>query len=116
MYGPIKRLIQSDGVEYAIQNASGGGGRDTPGYSSDGTLVGVLERRGMPRTVKGSDGTEMETDLEIRAIPDSTTTIREATASDGYATKLDHPNGQTYRVLTSHPEDSGVTVLSVVRD
>lgn len=116
MQGSVQRLIQKMGVEYTLENATGGGGRDTPDYSSDGTLVGVLERRGMPRTVRDSAGAEVEADLEIRAVPDDSTTIRGAGAADGYPSRLVHPDGPRYRVLDDFPEDSGVTVLAVVRD
>lgn len=116
MHGPIVRMIKKQGVEYTVRNADGGGGRDTPDYSDAGTVVGVLEQRGMPRTVTDSSGTDVESDLEIRGIPDDSVTIREAGSADGYPTKLVHPQGQTYRVLATLPEDSGVTVLTVVRD
>jgi len=116
MHGPIQRMIAKQGAEYTVQNATGGGGRDTPDYSDDGTVVGVLEQRGMPRTVTDSSGTDIESDLEIRSLPDDSVTIREAGSADGYPTNLVHPQGQTYRVLASFPEDSGVTVLTVVRD
>lgn len=116
MHGPAQRLIQSHGSEYQLRNASGGGGRDIPNYSDDGTLVGVLEQRGMPRTVSDSAGEDVEADLEIRAVTDDSTTLREAGSADGYPTKLVHPSGQTYRLLATFPEDSNVTVLTVVRD
>ncbi|WP_323190457.1 hypothetical protein [Halostella sp. PRR32] len=116
MHGPVARMIQSRGSEYQLQNASGGGGRDTPSYADDGTIVGVLESRGMPQTVTNSDGQEIETDLEIRAVPDDTTTLREAGSADGYPTLLEHPSGKTYRLLDTLPEDGGVTVLTVVED
>jgi hypothetical protein len=116
MKGPANRLIRSQGVEYTVRNADGGGGRDTPDYSDDGTVVGVLEQRGMPRTATDSSGTDVESDLEIRVIPDDSVLIREAGSADGYPTKLVHPQGQIYRVLATTPEDSGVTVLMVVRD
>ena len=116
MQGPVARLIQSQGHEYQLRNASGGGGRDTPTYSDDGTLVGVLEVRssGGSRTVTDSDGTEVETNLEIRAVPDDAATLRPAGSADGYPTKLQHPNGTEYRLLDTHLEDGGVTVLTVV--
>ena len=118
MQGPVARLIQSQGREYQLRNASGGGGRDTPTYSDDGTIVGVLERRGSggAQTVTDSDGTEVEADLEIRAVPDDGTTLRPAGAADGYPTKLQHPDGTEYRLLDKHPEDGGVTVLIVMED
>lgn len=118
MLGPIQRLIQAEGQEYQLRNATGGGGRDTPSYGDDGTLVGVLERRGMSgaRTATDSDGTEVETDLEIRAAPDGTTTLRPAGSADGYPTKLVHPNGTTYRLLDTHEEDGGVTVLTILTE
>jgi len=115
MHGPTQRLIQKQGVKYQVRNAGGGGGRDTPSYGDDGTLVGVLEQRGIPQTVTDSDGTEVESDLELRTLPDNVT-LREAGSADGYPTKLVHPSGQTYRLLATFPEDSGVTVLTVVRD
>jgi len=113
--GAVARLISSEGKEYTVRNASGGGGRDTPDYSDDGTLVGVMERRSRTaQTAKASSGEEIETNLEIRAV-DITPTIREAGESGGYPSRLAHPSGQTFEVVESHPEDSGVTVLSVVR-
>jgi hypothetical protein len=117
MHGPAARLIQSRGLEYTVRNASGGGGRDTPSYSEDGTLVAVLERRSRSgQTATDSDGTEVDVDLEFRAVPDESVTIREAGSADGYPTLLEHPNGRTYRVIAETPEDSGVTALSVVRN
>lgn len=115
MPGAIQRLVQKQGTEYSILNASDDGGdRTTPSYASDGTLVGVLEQRGMPTTVTLSSGEEVETNLELRAVVDDTTTLVEAGESD-YPTKLEHPSGQTYRVLARFPEDSGVTVLTLER-
>ena len=116
MHGPIARLIQSQGKEYQLQNASGGGGRDTPSYSAGGAIVGVLERRGRPQTATDSSGTEVETDLEIRAVPDDGTQLRPAGSNDGYPTLLEHPTGAEYRLLDVHEEDGGVTVLTVVED
>jgi hypothetical protein len=116
MHGPIARLIRSQGREYQLQNASGGGGRSTPSYSDDGTLVGVLERRGRPQTATDSSGTEVETDLEIRAAPDDETMLRPAGSADGHPTLLEHPTGAEYRLLDVHEEDGGVTVLTVVED
>lgn len=121
MNGPAERLIERMGKTYTIRNASGGaGGRDTPSYSDDGTLVGVLEQRGMPRTVTDSGGGDVEADLEIRAVIPSGTTIQPAGTADGYPTLLVHPSapdpgtGPTYRVVDHFPEDSGVDVLTVV--
>ena len=116
MLGAIARLIQSQGKEYQLQNASGGGGRDTPSYSDGGTIVGVLERRGRPQTATDSSGTEVETDLEIRAVPDDETMLRPAGSADGYPTLLEHPTGAEHRLLDVHEEDGGVTVLTVVED
>jgi hypothetical protein len=111
-------MIAKQGAEYTVQNATGDGGRDTPDYSDDGSIVGVLSQgsAGMPRTVTDSSGTDVESDLEIRSLPDDSVTIREAGSADGYPTKLVHPQGQIYRVLATTLEDSGVTVLTVVRD
>lgn len=116
MQGPAQRLIKKQGKDYTIRNATGGGDRDLPSYSDDGTLTAVLERRGRPRTVTDSAGTELEADLEIRAIVGSSTTIKTADDTDSYPTRLIHPNGTTYRVLQQHEEDGGVTVLPVVVD
>lgn len=117
MHGPVQRLIQSQGSAYNVMNATGGGGRDTPSYSFDVQLVGVLERRGRPRTVTDSSGTEIGADLEIRTVPVDGTTLREAGSADGYPTKLVGGRaGKTYRVLHKHVEDGGVTVLTVVED
>lgn len=116
MPGPVQRLIQSKGTEYQVRNADGSGGRSTPAYNSGNTLVAVLERRGMPQTATDSDGTEVETDLELRAVPGDGVTLRPAGSDDGYPTLLDHPSGKTYRLIDKHPEDSGVTALTVVED
>ena len=119
MLGPIARMIQSQGVEYTVRNATGvGGGRSTPDYAPDDTIVGVLERRTSAgaRTATDSDGTEVETDLEIRAVPDDDVDLIPAGSADGYPSLLDHPSGQTYRLLDTYPEDSGVTALTVVTE
>lgn len=116
MHGAARRMILAQGTEYTVRNATrGSGGRDVPNYSDAGTLTGVLEQRGMPRTVKNSGGTEVETDLEIRSVPDSPNALHEAGEEGHYPTHLVHPDGMTYRVLAIPPEDSGVTVLTVVR-
>jgi len=117
MKGATRQAIAAVGTEFTIRNASGGsGGRDTPSYSDDGTLVATLERRSRtPAIVTTSGGEEVESSLELRAVYNaSTTTIVEAGQAD-YPTKLVHPDGQTYRVLATHPEDSGVTVIAVER-
>ena len=117
MLGPLERHIQQRGSTYTVRNASGGtGGRDTPDYADDGELVGVLEQRRTPRRFTDSAGEDVESTLEIRAVPDETVTIDPVGTADGYPTILRHPNGIDYRVLDEHPEDSGVTVLSVVTD
>lgn len=133
MHGAVQRMIKSQGREYTIRNASGGGGRDTPSYSDDGTLRGVLEQRDRPTTVKDSSGEEIVSDLQIRAV-DVDATIRAAGHSDGYPTKLvvkvlqphygsgayaggSYSYGErVYRVLDEHVEDAGVQVLTVVKD
>jgi hypothetical protein len=115
MLGPIVRHIDRAGSDYQVRNASGGGGRDAPSYSDDGTIRAVLEQRNSPARTTDSSGTDIESDLEIRALTEGVT-IREAGSANGYPTKLIHPNGRTYQVLASHPEDSGVTVMTVVRD
>lgn len=116
MHGPISRMIKRQGRQYTVKNADGSGGRSTPSYEPDGTLRGVLESRGMPQTATDSDGTEVETDLEIRSVPDDETTLRPAGSADGYPTLLKHPTGAEYRLLDRHEEDGGVTVLTVVED
>lgn len=116
MMGPQARNIRQRGREYTIKNASDSNAdRTVPSYSGDGTLVGVLERRSQPTVVTLPSGDEIETELQLRAVIDSTTTIVEA-GSDDYPTKLDHPDGLSYRVLVKHPEDSGVSILSVERE
>ncbi|WP_324757090.1 hypothetical protein [Haloarcula montana] len=115
MTGAAYRLIKKRGKEYDIRNASGGGGRSTPSYSPDGSIIGVLESRGMPKTVTLSDGSEAETRTEIRVVPDDQT-IRPEGDADGYPTKLDHPNDTTYRVIDRYEEDGGVIVLTVIED
>jgi hypothetical protein len=114
MHGPAQRLIKSRGTEYTVRNASGGGGRSSPDYSEDGTLTGVLERRTRPTVETLSSGETVESELEIRAVDVAPTIVGQG-GSD-YPSKLVHPDGQTFEVVTSHPEDSGVTVLTVVRD
>lgn len=114
MHGSAQRLIKSRGNEHTVRNASGGGGRDTPSYSEAGTLTGVLERRSTPTAETLSSGEEVATDLEIRAV-DVTPEIVGAGETD-YPTKVDHPEGRTFEVVATYPEDSGVTVLTVVRD
>ena len=113
MLGPIARHIEQRGSDYTVRNASGGGGRDAPSYSDDGTIRAVLEQRDRAERTTDSSGADVESDLELRALADGVT-IREA--GDGYATKFVHPNGRTYQAVATHPEDSGVTVITVVRD
>lgn len=116
MLGPIARMIQSQGREYDVYNADGGGGRSTPSYGDepDATFTGVLESRGRPQTGTDSDGNEIETDLEIRGVPDAGTTIWPMGSNNGYPTKLEHPNGTEYDVVNKHEEDGGVLVLAVI--
>lgn len=116
MHGPLARMIQSQGREYQIENADGGGGRSTPSYEPDGTLRGVLESRGQPQQTTDSDGEVIETDLEIRAVADDETTIRPMGSAGGYPTKLKHPNGTEYDVVDRHEEDAGVLVLAVLEN
>lgn len=116
MHGPIERHIRQQGVTYTIRNASGGGGRDVPSYTDDGTLTGVLERRSQAQVTTDSAGEEVQTDLELRAIPDSSLSIQPAGSADGYPTILVHPDGYVYRVVDVFPEDSGVTVLTLIED
>lgn len=113
MLGAIIRMIKSQGRDYVVHNATGGGGRTTPNYTDDGTLTAVLESRREPRTVTNSDGTEVMIELEMRAVPDEDTTLRPAGDADGFPTLLEHPTGVMYRVLDIYEEDNGVTVLSV---
>jgi hypothetical protein len=86
-----------------------------PQYADDGTLIGVIERRGRPQTAIDSGGEEVETDLELRAVPDGAA-IREAGSADGYPTRLVHPDGRTFRVLDAHEEDGGVTIDFTVEE
>lgn len=116
MHGPIARMIRSQGATYQVRNADGGGPRDSPEYVDNGDVVGVIESRGMPQKATDSDGSEVETDLEIRSVPDDGVTLRPAGDADGYPSLLVHPNGRTYRLLDEHVEDGGVSVLTVVRD
>jgi len=115
MHGPIARMIQSQGQAYTVRNASGGGGRSTPSYSETGTVTAVLESRGMPQTATDTDGTEVETDLELRVVDDGVTLVP-AGSGEGYPALLDGPNGRTYRLLDTYVDDGGVTVLTVVTD
>lgn len=109
-------MIKSQGREYDVYNADGGGGRSVPDYGDepDGTLVGVLEQRSRsPSAASDSDGTDVETDLEIRSVVDDLE-IRPMGSANGYPTKLEHPNGTVYDVVRAHEEDGGVTVIAVV--
>jgi hypothetical protein len=117
MHGPATRLIKRLGSTYTVRNStSGSGGRDTLSYSDDGTLVGVIEQRGRGRTMTDSGGEDVEADLEIRAVLDSGVTINPAGVADGYPSILVHPNGREFRVVDHFAEDSGVDVLTVVRN
>lgn len=117
MKGPLARLVRKLGLEYDVLNADRVGGRDVPTYESDGAITATLERRGQPLVVTESDGTDVETDLEVRAIlDDDGPEIRDAGSTDGPPTLLEHPNGRQYRVLHRHDEDSGVVVLAVTED
>lgn len=115
MHGAARRLIRSQGREYTVRNATGGEGRTTPDYSDDGTVVAVLERRSRPSVEDISSGEAVETDLELRAVVDGVT-IRGKGDTDGQPTKLVHPDGRTFEAVTTYPEDSGVSVIPVVRD
>lgn len=117
MHGAVHRLVRKNGVEYTIRNAPDtSGDREAPNYVDDGTLVGVLEQRRMPTVETLSSGEEVKSNLELRAVYDSSqTTIVDAGESD-YPTKLVHPDGPRYRVLVRHTEDGGVTVLTLERE
>lgn len=112
----VSQLIAEVGWEYDVLTASDAGGRDIPSYSSAGTLVGVLERRGRPRTITTSAGEEVDVDTEIRTTNENDISITPAGTADAHPAKLKHPNGTEYRVVDTHPEDGDVTVISVVRD
>lgn len=114
--GPIGQLIAEEGKEYDVLTASDAEGRDIPSYSSAGTLMGVLERRGRPRTVTTSAGEEVDVDTEIRTTNENDISIMPTGTRDSHPAKLKHPNGTEYRVVDTHPEDGAVTVISVVRD
>jgi hypothetical protein len=110
-------MIRRQGREYTIRNATGGsGGRDTPDYADDGTLTAILERRRRPQTMTDSAGEDLETSLQLRAVPDASVTLQPAGTAGGYPTLLVHPDGPTYRLIDDLPEDGGVRVLTVVRD
>lgn len=115
MKGAIESLIQHEGEDYTVRNATASGARDAATYSDDGTIRAVLEQRSRPRTVTDSAGTEIEADRELRAIVDSGQTLRTADA-DNPPSKLVHPDGPTYRLLDRHYEDSAVDVLLVTLD
>jgi hypothetical protein len=117
MRGAERRGIKANGRAYQIRNATDANtDLELPGYSDDGELVGVLERRNTPDVDTSSKGDEIVTDLQLRAVYDSSqTTIREATADD-WPTKLVHPNGDVYRVRVTLREDRDVTVLSLERE
>lgn len=115
MHGQAKRLIQKMGRTYTVRNATGGsGGLDTPAYSDDGTVVGVIERRSRPQAMTDSAGEDADGEAQIRVVPDGGVTIQPAGAADGYPTRLVHPGGATYEVVDEFVEDGGVHVLTVV--
>lgn len=116
MQGAIKRLIRSQGNEYIVRNAEAPtGDRETPSYSEAGVVTGVLEQRRMPRVETLSSGEEVETTLEIRVVTDADSPDLVGAGQTEFPSLLEHPDGQTYRVVASFPEDSGVTVLTVDR-
>jgi len=114
MKGAERQVIKQLGKSYTVRNASGGGGRDVPNYSDDGSLTGVLEQRSRPMTQTLSSGETVETDLEVRSV-DPTPSIVGQGETD-YPTKLVHPNGRTFEVVDTFDEDGGVTVITVVSD
>jgi hypothetical protein len=117
MHGPAQRHIRQRGTEYEVRNATGSGSDlDMPNYSKTNTLVGTLEQRQRTPSVEGqSSGEDIDRELEVRAVYDtSQVTIREQGESD-YPTILRHSSGRDYRVIATHPEDSGVTVIAVER-
>ena len=116
--GPAARLIRRRGQEYTIRNGTAGGdARSTPTYSDDGTIQAVLERRsGQPVADQASDGTDIDSTLELRCVLEGTETIREAGSATGAPTKLVAPDGRSFEVVARHREDSGVAVLTVRRD
>lgn len=116
--GVIEQLIEEEGKKYKVRNApSSATSRSAANYTDDGSIVGVINQsRSTPNPMTKSDGTEIEPDLEIRAVVDSSQTLRPAGTDDGEPSKLVHPNGNKYRVLDIHEEDSGVTVLPVIKE
>jgi len=114
MIGPERKAINAVGKTYDVRNATGGGGRSSPYYSGDGTLTGVLERRGTPTTETLSSGEDVETDLEIRAVDPEPAIIGQGRSD--YPTKLTHPDGDVFEVIDTVPEDGGITVITVVPD
>lgn len=116
MKGAIGRMIQSLGKEYTVLNADGDtGDRQTPNYTEDGTIFGVLESRSRPATEATSSGEEVSADMQIRTLNADDITLVEQGEFD-YPTKFEHPDGYTYELIADQPEDSDVTVLIVVRD
>ena len=118
MEGAERRTIKAVGRVYTIRAAAGGsGGRETPNYSVTGEVPAVVEQLDQPQTVVDTDGTTVESDVELRAVLPSGSTVLDADASGFWPVKLDAPGGDpTYRVIDSSLEDGGVAVLTVVED
>ncbi|WP_331232693.1 hypothetical protein [Natronorarus salvus] len=116
MLAAQKRMIQRLGKPVTVRNATGGGGRTLPEYEADGEIAMIKERRGMPRTLTDSDGSETEVSIELRCVPDGADPELSPAGEGSQPTLLDHPEGTTYRLLDTHVEDGGVVVLSVVED
>lgn len=114
MSAQIKKLIRSEGTPVEVYNAAEGGGRSLDDYgTADGTIPMVIERRSMGREVTDSSGTTHEADIEFRAVPDDTDPPLVA-ADEGQPSKLEHPTSGTYRVMATHVEDIGVTVIYAI--
>lgn len=116
MKGALIRMIRQRGNEYEVLNAPDTGDRSTPNYSIESeTIRGIMDRRSMPTSATLSSGETIEINLEIRALIPDTIPIHGAESTE-HPTKLRHPDGSEFQVITSYPEDSGVDVLTVVSE
>lgn len=116
MKGSIDRLIRKTGVTITVRNSGrSGDARETPNYSDDGEMEAILERRSRPQEVQTSAGETVYSELQLRALPESTITLAEPGDSDYWPTRFSHPNGRTYELVAEYTEANGVSVLNVVR-
>ena len=107
-------MIRHIGKSYTVKNAKRSGQRSTPNYSPAGEVIGILEERATPSTHRDSSGEEVDSSMEIRATGYDVE-FYDSGDSEYWPTRLEHPQGIEYEVVSMTPEDSGVIVLMVER-